>query len=145
MVGLTGEEQFKLRARRALETKNSAFKPRGKANKATFEKMKEEFDTTREHVTIEADRIIEQIKPLVALFSGDSTDPRERIDTRILQNALNVKANKRDRKLIRAQRVCATAKVKQEGCQKRSRNMKVLERLVFVHSWIETYKVEWRK
>ena len=109
MVGLTGEEQFKLRAKRALETGNRSFKPRGK-NKTTFETMKQEFDATRSHVTKEADRVIDEIKPLAAFFSGcESTDPQERIDARLLQNALNAKANKRDRELIKAQKANAKA------------------------------------
>ena len=94
----TAEQKAVLRSKKALESGNSAFKPRGKANKATFEKMKQEFDETRSHVTKQADRVIDEIKPLATFFSGsESTDPQTRIDARLLQNSLNVKANKNDR------------------------------------------------
>ena len=41
---LTREQQFELRAKKALETGDASFKPRGQANKALFEKMKEDLN-----------------------------------------------------------------------------------------------------
>ena len=77
MVGLSGEQQFKLRAHKALETGNRFFKPRGAANKATFAKMKEEFDNQAaqimSHTTTEADRIIEETASRVLETIGRHT------------------------------------------------------------------------
>ena len=59
---LTAKQQAELRARKSLETGDTSFKPRGEANKALFENMKEEFDKTAKdinlHTSSEADRII---------------------------------------------------------------------------------------
>ena len=60
---LTGEQQFELRAKKALANGDRSFKPRGSANKAAFDKLKREFDEPTKqlnaHTTAEADRIIE--------------------------------------------------------------------------------------
>ena len=117
MTGLTAEQQFELRAKKALETGDASFKPRGQANKALFENMKEELDKkTKEinlHTSLVGDRIIKEITPLVTLFNGsNSTNPQDRINARILQNAGNNKANKEDRVLIREQKAKAKAEAK---------------------------------
>ena len=117
MTGLTAEQQFELRAKKALETGDASFKPRGHANKALFEKMKEEFDKKAKEINLHTssvgDRIIKEITPLVTLFNGsDSTSPQDRINARILQNAANNKANKEDRVLIREQKEKAKAEAK---------------------------------
>ena len=52
MTGLTAEQQFELRAKKALETGDASFKPRGEANKALFEKMKEEFDKKAKEINL---------------------------------------------------------------------------------------------
>ena len=57
---LTGEQQFEIRATRALQSGDASFKPRGQANKALFDKMKAEFAGVKQHTTQEADRIIEE-------------------------------------------------------------------------------------
>ena len=61
---LTAEQQFKLRATKALQAGDAAFKPRGEANKALFEKMKEELEKNTQrinsHTSSEADRIIKE-------------------------------------------------------------------------------------
>ena len=106
---LTNSDRFKLRAKKALETGDASFKPRGEANKAMFEKMKAEFDKKAKEINLHTssvgDRIIKEITPLVTLFNGsDSTNPQDRINARILQNAANNKANKEDRVLIREQK-----------------------------------------
>jgi hypothetical protein len=116
MTGLTAEQQFELRAKKALETGDASFKPRGQANKALFENMKEEFEAAKKHTTAEVDRVIKEITPVVALFNGSgSTNPQERINSRLLQNAANCKANKDDRVLIREQKANAKAKGKAKG------------------------------
>ena len=117
MTGLTAEQQFELRAKKALETGDASFKPRGQANKALFENMKEELDKKAKdinlHTSSEVDRVIKEITPVVALFNGSgSTTPQDRINARILQNAANNKANKEDRVLIREQKATAKAKAK---------------------------------
>ena len=117
MTGLTAEQQFKLRAKKALRTGDASFRPRGEANKALFEDMKEElYKKTKEinlHTSLVGDRIIKEITPLVTLFNGsDSTNPQDRINARILQNAANNKANKEDRVLIREQKAKAKAEAK---------------------------------
>jgi len=117
MVALTKERKAELRAKKSLETGDTSFKPRGEANKALFEKMKEEFDKKAKdinlHTSSEADRIIKEITPVVTLFSGcDSTNPQDRVNARILQNAANNKANKEDRVLIREQKEKAKAEAK---------------------------------
>ena len=114
---LTAEHQAELRAKKALETGDASFKPRGKANKAIFEKMKAEFDAMKKHAEGQADRVIkelrEEISPVTALFSGStSTDPQERINSRRLQNAANIKANKADQELVRARKAKAKAEAK---------------------------------
>ena len=117
MTGLTAKQQAELRAKKALETGDTSFKPRGEANKALFEKMKEEFDKKAKdinlHTSLVGDRIIKEITPLVTLFNGSgSTNPQDRINARILQNSANNKANKEDRVLIRAQKAKAKAEAK---------------------------------
>ena len=117
MTRITAEQQFKLRAKKALETGDASFRPRGEANKALFEDMKEELDKkTKEinlHTSLVGDRIIKEITPLVTLFNGsNSTNPQDRINARILQNAANNKANKEDRVLIREQKAKAKAEAK---------------------------------
>ena len=117
MTGLTAEQQFELRAKKALETGDASFKPRGQANKALFENMKEELDKKAKdinlHTSSEVDRVIKEITPVVALFNGSgSTNPQDRINARILQNAANNKANKEDRVLIREQKAKAKAEAK---------------------------------
>ena len=114
MTRITAEHQAELRAKKALETGDTSFKPRGKANKAIFEKMKEEM---KKHAEGQADRVIkelrEEISPMTALFSGStSTDPQERINSRRLQNAANIKANKADQELVRARKAKAKAEAK---------------------------------
>ena len=79
--------------------------------------MKEEFDKKAKeinsHTSSEADRIIKEITPMVTFFSGcDSTNPQDRVNARILQNAANNKANKEDRVLIREQKEKAKAEAK---------------------------------
>ena len=112
----TAEQKAALRSKEALESGNSAFKPRREPNKATFRKMKQEFDAMKIHASKEADRVIEEIKPLAALFSGgESTDPQTRKAARLLQNASNSKANKNDRELIRAQKAQVKAKEKRRA------------------------------
>ena len=55
--------------------------------------MQREFDAMKVHTSKEADRVIEEIKPLAALFcGGESTDPQKRIDARLLRNASNSKS-----------------------------------------------------
>ena len=56
---LTAEQQFRLPANKALETGDRSFKPRGK-NREIFEKMKQEHEKTRKHITAKADRIIKR-------------------------------------------------------------------------------------
>jgi len=117
MTRITAEQQFKLRAKKALETGDASFRPRGEANKALFEDMKEELDKkTKEinlHTSLVGDRIIKEITPLVTLFNGsNSTNPQDRINARLLQNASNCKANKDDRELIRQQKAQAKAEAK---------------------------------
>ena len=117
MTGLTAKQQAELRAKKSLETGDTSFKPRGEANKALFEKMKEEFDKKAKdinlHTSSEADRIIKEITPMVTLFSGcNSTNPQDRVNARILQNAANNKANKEDRVLIREHKEKAKAEAK---------------------------------
>ena len=68
-----------------------------------FQKMQEHFYAMQKPTT--ADRIIE--------VSGvNSTDPEERINARLLQNAANDKANEADRALIRAEKAKVEAKAK---------------------------------
>ena len=79
MTGLTAEQQFELRAKKALETGDASFKPRGQANKALFEKMKEEFDKKAKdinlHTSSEADRIIAATATAVLEVIGKNTQP----------------------------------------------------------------------
>ena len=117
MVALTKERKAELRAKKALETGDASFKPRGEANKAMFETMKAEFDKKAKeinsHTSSVGDQIMKQIAPVAALVSGgDSTNPQDRIDARILQNAANNKANKADRELIREQKAAAKAEAR---------------------------------
>ena len=114
---LTAEQQARLRMEKALETRDENFKPRGEANKALFEKMKQEFDKKAKEINLHTssvgDRISKEITPVVNLFSGgDSTNPQDRINARVLQNAANSKANKADRELIREQKAKAKAEAK---------------------------------
>ena len=109
----TAAQKAALRSQKAVNGGDSSFQPRGAANKATFKKMKEEFDAAKKHTTAEVDRVIKEITPVVALFNGSgSTNPQERINSRLLQNAANCKANKDDRELIRQQRATAKAVAK---------------------------------
>ena len=109
----TAAQKAALRSQKAVNGGDSSFQPRGAANKATFKKMKEEFEAAKKHTTAEVDRVIKEITPVVALFNGSgSTNPQERINSRLLQNAANCKANKDDRELIRQQRATAKAVAK---------------------------------
>ena len=76
---LTAEQQAELRAKKALETGDASFKPRGKANKAIFVKMKEEFDKKAKeinsHTSSEADRIIAATATAVLEVIGKHTQP----------------------------------------------------------------------
>ena len=66
------------------------------------------------HATTEADRVIDEIKPLAVLLSGgESQVPQERIDARLLQNAASSKAHKTDRIFIRAQKARAKTNARQ--------------------------------
>ena len=109
----TAAQKAALRSQKAVNGGDSSFQPRGAANKATFKKMKEEFEAAKKHTTAEVDRVIKEITPVVALFNGSgSTTPQERINSRLLQNAANCKANKDDRELIRQQKAKAKAEAK---------------------------------
>jgi len=125
---LTGAQQFELRAKKALETGENSFKPRGAANKAAFAEFKKEFDEQTAKITSyttkETDRVIKEISPLTALFGGGmSSNPQERINARQFQNAANNKANKADREKIRQEK--ATAKeAKAEAKAKAKANAK---------------------
>jgi len=52
MVALTKERKAELRAKKALETGDASFTPRGQANKALFEKMKEQFDKKAKEINV---------------------------------------------------------------------------------------------
>ena len=113
----TAQQKAALRTKKALENGKTSFKPRGDVNRALFEIMKKEFDKKAEeingHTSSVGDRIIKEISPLVALFSGgDSTNPQDRVNARLLQNAANNKTNKADRELIKQQKAIAKAKAK---------------------------------
>jgi hypothetical protein len=109
----TAAQKAALRSQKAVNGGDSSFQPRGAANKATFKKMKEEFEAAKKHTTAEVDRVIKEITPVVALFNGSgSTNPQERINSRLLQNAANCKANKDHRVLIREQKAKAKAEAK---------------------------------
>ena len=100
---LTGAQQFELRAKKALETGENSFKPRGAANKAAFAEFKKEFDEQTAKITSyttkETDRVIKEISPLTALFGGGkSSNPQERINARQFQNALPSSSPYRDNK-----------------------------------------------
>ena len=119
MTPLTAKQQAELRAKKALESGDVSFKPRGQVNKALFEKMKEELDKKANeinmHTSSVGDRIIKELTPLGTLFNGsESTNPQDRINARILQNSANTKANKEDWLLIREQKAKAEAKGKAE-------------------------------
>ena len=79
MVALTKERKAELRAKKSLETGDTSFKPRGEANKALFEKMKEEFDKKAKdinlHTSSEADRIIAATATAVLEVIGKNTQP----------------------------------------------------------------------
>ena len=116
-----------MRAKKALRDGKIFFQPRGEANKALFENMKDEFDKKAKeinsHTSSEADRILQKMNPVVALFSGcDSTNPQDRVNARLLQNAANNKANKADRELVREQKAAAKAKAKAKGRAKARAN-----------------------
>ena len=117
MTPLTAKQQAELRAKKALESGDVSFKPRGQVNKALFEKMKEELDKKANEINLHTssvgDRIIKELTPLGTLFNGsESTNPQDRINARILQNSANTKANKEDWLLIREQKAKAEAKGK---------------------------------
>ena len=121
----TAAQKAALRSQKAVNGGDSSFQPRGAANKATFKKMKEEFEAAKKHTTAEVDRVIKEITPVVALFNGSgSTNPQERINSRLLQNASNCKANKDDRELIRQQRATAKAVAKAVAKGKANANNK---------------------
>ena len=116
----TAQQKAALRAKKALENRDISFQPRGEANKALFENMKEQLDKKAKeinaHTSSVGKRVVREITPLVDLFSGgDSTIPQERINARLLQNAANSKANKMDRELLRQQKAAAKAKAKAKG------------------------------
>jgi hypothetical protein len=116
----TPQQKAAMRAKKALRDGKIFFQPRGEANKALFENMKDEFDKKAKeinsHTSSEADRILQKMNPVVALFSGcDSTNPQDRVNARLLQNAANNKANKADRELVREQKAAAKAKAKAKG------------------------------
>ena len=116
----TAKQKAALRSKKALESGNSSFHPRGQANKALFERMKDDFGKKANEINLHTssvgDRIIKEITPVVTLFSGgDSTNPQDRINARLLQNAANNKANKTDRELVREQKAAAKAKAKAKG------------------------------
>ena len=71
---LTLQQRFQLRAKKALETGDKQFKPRGK-NKEIFETMKREHDKTRAHTTSEADRIIKETTAAVLNTIKQHTQP----------------------------------------------------------------------
>ena len=79
MTGLTAEQQFELRAKKALETGDASFKPRGQTNKALFEKMKEEFDKKAKeinsHTSSVGDRIVQETTATVLEAIGQNTQP----------------------------------------------------------------------
>ena len=50
-MGKTREQQAKDRANKALKSGNTAFRARGPANKAMFQKMKDEFADVKKHTT----------------------------------------------------------------------------------------------
>jgi hypothetical protein len=116
----TAQQKAALRFKKALENGKVSFQPRGEANKALFENMKEHLDKKAKEINVHTssvgNRIVKEITPLVALFSGgDSTNPQDRINARLLQNAANNKANKADRELVREQKAAAKAKTKAKG------------------------------
>ena len=77
MVQLSATRQFELRAKTALENGDTSFKPRGKANRSAFAKMKEEFASqarqVNAHTSTEADRIIEETTSRVLETIGQHT------------------------------------------------------------------------
>ena len=88
----TAKQKAALRAKNALQNGKISFQPRGEANKALFENMKEQLDKKAKEINVHTssvgNRIVKEITPLVALFSGgDSTNPQDRINARLLQNA----------------------------------------------------------
>ncbi len=105
---LTPQQRAMNRAKKALEAGDGSFKPRGAANKATFEKMKKALDeqtrTINSHSTREADRVIAELSSRVNLLGGgESSDPQERTNARLMPNAANNKANKIDREVRQAE------------------------------------------
>ena len=128
----TAQQKAALRAKKAMQNGKISFQPRGEVNKAMFENMKEELDkkakATNVHTSSVGDRIVKEIAPVVALFSGgDSTNPQDRINARLLQNAANSKANKADRELLREQKAAAKAKAKAKGKAKAKATAKAEE------------------
>ena len=89
MVALTPQRQAELRAEKALREGNTAFKPRGTANRAAFAAMKEEFEKKTQqinsHTSSEANRMIEETERRVVarrtfscdLICGKSKTKRE--------------------------------------------------------------------
>lgn len=71
---LTAQQQFMLRAKKALNTGDKTFKPRGK-NKEIFETMKQEHEKTRAHTTSESNRIIKETTAAVLNVIGQNTQP----------------------------------------------------------------------
>ena len=128
----TAQQKAALRAKKAMQNGKISFQPRGEVNKAMFENMKEELDKKAKEINVHTssvgDRIVKEITPLVALFSGgDSTNPQDRINARLLQNAANNKANKADRELVREEKAAAKAKAKAKGKAKAKAKAKAEE------------------
>ena len=76
---LTNSDRFKLRAKKALETGDASFKPRGEANKAMFEKMKAEFDKKAKEINLHTssvgDRVVKETTAAVLEVIGQNTQP----------------------------------------------------------------------
>ena len=93
----------------ALEAKMA----KDKEQMTTNERIDDAAEDVKANNDANTDRIVQEISPMVALFSGgDSTNPQDRINARLLQNAANIKANKADRGLIQEQKAIAKAKAK---------------------------------
>ena len=91
MVALTPQRKAELRAEKAIREGNTAFKPRGAANRAAFNVMKREFEKQTEqinsHTSSETTRVI-----------GELGDQTERLNTEI--QAKIEKANEEVKKKI---------------------------------------------
>ena len=91
---LTGEQQFELRAKKALANGDRSFKPRGNANKAAFDKLKKEFDSQTKqinaHTTTEADRIIETTSNRVLASIEERTQKLESKIDQIVEDTKSI-------------------------------------------------------